>query len=126
MPVYRVIDKTTRKTVYAYSADLACDFAEYPLASFDHSQEVNIASDGSILPDSVRNVTKLEYLRRFTQNERIAIRTAAEGNAVLADYLAMLELAQDINLDDPDTVGAVQMLEAVGLIGAGRSAEILA
>lgn len=70
-------------------------------------------------------MTKLEYLRRFTQEERISIRTAAASNAVLADYMAMLELATDIDLSDSDTVSALAMLEQVGLIGAGRAAEIL-
>ena len=126
MPVYRVIRKSDRKTVYAYSNDVAVDFAEFPFADYDHVAEVAVRDDMTIAPDSVRNVTKLEYLRRFTQDERIAIRTGAATNPVLADYLAMLELAQDINLDDPDTVAAVQMLEAVGLIGTGRAAEILA
>lgn len=126
MPVYRVIRKSDRRTVYAYSNDVAVDFAEYPFADYDHVVEVNVRDDQTIAPDPVRNVTKLEYLRRFTQAERVAIRTAAATNPVLADYLAMLELAQDVNLDDPDTVAAVQMLEVVGLIGAGRTAEILA
>jgi hypothetical protein len=72
------------------------------------------------------NLTKLEYLRRFNQDERIAIRSAAEVSPQLQDYLAMMELAQDIDTDDADTIGAVTMLEQVGLIGAGRAAEILA
>lgn len=126
MPVYRVIRKSDRRTVYAYSNDVAVDFAEYPFADYDHVAEVNVREDQTIAPDPARTVTKLEYLRRYTQTERIAIRAAAAQNAALADYLQMLELAQDINLDDPDTVAAVQMLEAVGLVGAGRTAEILA
>ena len=70
-------------------------------------------------------LSKLEYLRRFTVNERVAIRAAAAANPVLADYLAMLELAQEINLRDTDTIAAVNMLEQAGLIGTGRAAEIL-
>ena len=70
-------------------------------------------------------MTKLEYLRRFTQEERITIRTVAASNPVLADYMALLELAQEVDTNDPDTQAAVQMLEAAGLIAAGRGAEIL-
>ena len=73
-----------------------------------------------------RIVTKLEYLRRFNQDERIAIRAAAEASPQLQDYMALLELSGEISLDDPDTVAAVNMLEMVGLIAAGRAAEILA
>ena len=47
-------------------------------------------------------------------------------HTVLADYLQLMELAQEINLDDPDTVAAVQMLEQSGLIAAGRAVEVLA
>lgn len=72
-----------------------------------------------------RIVTKLEYLRLFRQDERIAIRSAAATYPPLLDYMALLELSEEINLDDVDTIGAVQMLEAFGLIVAGRAAEIL-
>jgi hypothetical protein len=44
---------------------------------------------------------------------------------VLADYMALLELAQEVDTNDPDTQAAVQMLEAAGLIAAGRGVEIL-
>ena len=73
-----------------------------------------------------RIVTKLAYLRKFTGEERVTIRTAAKSNVVLEDYLALMELADEVNLDDPDTVAAVGMLEAVGLLATGRAAEILA
>lgn len=126
MSVFRVIRKTDRKTVYAYSNDIAVDFAEYPFADFDHVAEVVVREDQTIAPDPARTVTKLEYLRRFTQVERMTIREMAKTNPMLEDYLQMLELAQDIGLDDPDTVAAVQMLEQAGLVGAGRTVEILA
>lgn len=73
-----------------------------------------------------RTLTKLEYLRRFTQQERVGIRTAAKTEPVLEDYLALLDLAQEVSLDDPDTVAAVTLLELSGLIAQGRAAEILA
>ena len=73
-----------------------------------------------------RIITKLAYLRRFNQDERIAIRAAAEVSPQLQDYMALLELSEEISLDDPDTIAAVNMLEMVGLIAAGRAAEILA
>lgn len=73
----------------------------------------------------VTKLTKLEYLRRFTQDERIAIRQAASASPVLDDYLRLLELAEDVTLTDPDTMAAVAMLEAVGLLVAGRAEEIL-
>lgn len=69
--------------------------------------------------------TKLEYLRRFTQGERIAIRGAAKVSPELEDYMELLSEASEVRSDDPDIIGALTMLETVGLIGAGRAQEIL-
>ena len=70
-------------------------------------------------------LTKLQYLRRFTSDERVAIRQAAKTEPVLEDYLSMLELADEIDTADVDTVAAVNMLEQSGLLSAGRVSEIL-
>jgi len=118
---WKVEERLTGNVVYAYGADAPDHFDLYPLDTYNHTLVPDVAS-----PPPERIITKLEYLRRFTSNERIAIRTAALSNAVLNDYMALLELAQEVNLDDPDTVSACQMLEQAGLIGAGRAAEILA
>ena len=73
----------------------------------------------------VRSLSKLEYLRRFTAQERIAIRTVAKTDPVLEDFMVLMDLATEINLDDPDTVSGLHMLEAAGLLDQGRAAEIL-
>lgn len=75
---------------------------------------------------TVRVMTKLEYLRLFTGEERVGIRAAAKVSPVLEDYLALLELSGEISLDDPDTIAALNLLEMSGLIAAGRASEILA
>lgn len=76
--------------------------------------------------EPVREVqlTKLQFLRRFTTAERIAIRSST--NPVIVDFMQLLDLAQDVRLDDPDTVAGVNYLETLTLIGEGRAAEILA
>lgn len=71
-------------------------------------------------------LSKLEYLRRFTSEERVTIRQAAKVTPVLEDYLSLLELADEINTGDADTIAAVNMLEQAGLIAQGRAAEVLA
>ncbi len=83
-----------------------------------------MTEEAPIVPTGV-TLTKLEYLRRFTQAERITIRTVAETNPILADYMELLNIATEVNTNDPDTVAAVHMLEAVGLIATGRAKEIL-
>ena len=81
-------------------------------------------------PHAERNISGVQYLRRFTQAERITIRAAASQSPELDDYLKLLDItiAQGgvINLNDPDTIAAVGLLEALGLIAPGRAAEVLA
>jgi hypothetical protein len=82
--------------------------------------------EGLVVAYLKTNITKLEFLNRFTAEERITIRTVAQTNPAIADYLAMLDAAQDVSLIDARTIGGAQALEAAGLIGEGRAAEILA
>jgi Tfp pilus assembly protein PilN len=71
-------------------------------------------------------ITKIEYLRRFTQAERVAIRVAAESNHIVNDYVELLNATATLHLDDPDVIAGVNQLEQAGLLVAGRAAEILA
>lgn len=68
-------------------------------------------------------ITKLQFLRRFTAEERIAIR--ASSDPIIVDFMALLDLAEEVRVDDPDTTAAVAYLTAMGLLAAGRDAEIL-
>lgn len=68
-------------------------------------------------------LTQLAFLRRFTPEERIAIR--ASTDPVVQDFLHLLGL-QDIRLDDADTIAGVGYLESLGLLAAGRAAVVLA
>lgn len=116
-----VENRITGEVAYAYGADQPDHFGTFPLEQFNHIWQKEVES--APVP---RTITKLEYLRRFTTDERVTIRAAAVSNPVLDDYLKLMELAQEINLDDQDTVAAVQLLEQAGLIATGRAAEILA
>ena len=71
-------------------------------------------------------LTRREFIKRFTAVEYGAIKAAASQNVTLDYYWQMLMLAEYVTLSDPDTVAGVQMLEQAGLIGSGRSTEILA
>lgn len=87
-------------------------------------------ADFSPYANAERNISGVQYLRRFTQAERIRIRDAAAQSPELDDYLKLLDatIAQGgvINLNDPDTIAAVGLLEAVGLLASGRATEVLA
>jgi hypothetical protein len=71
-------------------------------------------------------LTKFEFLNRFTQAERVSIRTAAASNAELYDFMQMLEISGEVQLNNPSTQAGIAFLEAGSLIAVGRAAEILA
>jgi hypothetical protein len=77
-------------------------------------------------PPVVDELNKIDFLRLFTQAERIAIREAAADNPLISDYQHMLDAATVVRLSDPDIQTGVPLLELGGLIGAGRAAQILA
>jgi len=76
-------------------------------------------------PPPVDELHKVDFLRLFTQAERIAIRQAAKLNPVVEDYQAILDAATIIRLSDADIQEGVPELEDAGLIGPGRAAQIL-
>ena len=124
MATFIVTDKLTGAETYRYSADTPIEWVGMEFVTHHHA--VMFASEEvTDVPVVAMTWTKLEYLRRFTQDERIAIRTAAKQVPALDDYLELLALATEVRSDDPDIVGALAMLEAGGLIGAGRAQEIL-
>ena len=77
-------------------------------------------------PPPVDELNKVDFLRLFTQAERIAIRQAATAHPTIADYQAMLDAATIVRLSDPDMQVGVPMLELGGLLDPGRAAQILA
>lgn len=71
-------------------------------------------------------LTHRTFLKRLTATEFKAIRQAAKNDADVDMFMYLFERSQEIDLNDPDTVSGVQMLEAKSLLAAGRAAEILA
>lgn len=126
------MDITTSVTSAAHLAALQKALAAYNAAngaSLDQPafvQKLVLGQlDGLVAAYLKTDLTNLDFLTRFTQAERIAIRTAAQSNAAVADYLAMQDAAGSITLTDQRTIDGVNALEAAGLIGAGRAAKIL-
>lgn len=78
-------------------------------------------------PTAPKNaITVLAFRSRFTQAEKQAIYTAAKTSVDVQIWLDDLAVATEVILDDARTMAGVQAMESVGLISAGRSAEILA
>jgi len=68
-------------------------------------------------------ITRLEFLRRFTPEQRIAIR--ASQDPVIIDGNELLALAEEVRLDDPDTVRLVNYMVQQGLITQADADQIL-
>lgn len=87
-------------------------------------------------PPAPRHITRLAFRQRFTQAELIGIEIAClddpsapiqqrQQAAALRVMQRQVAEAAFIDLDRPDTRAGVQQLEAAGLIGPGRAAQIL-
>lgn len=81
-------------------------------------------------------ITRLAFRNRFTQAEKVALEIAAlddpaapmaqrQLSAAIRASMADTAAAAFIELGRPDTRAGVQMLEAGGLLAAGRALEIL-
>lgn len=77
-------------------------------------------------PDELRKVwTAYEFLTRFTQQERSALRTASQTDDLVADFSQLLTAAQEVISDDPVTVQAMDYLVYAGYITNERKNQIL-
>ena len=70
-------------------------------------------------------ITRLEFLRRIPAQVRIAIRQAAAVDPVIADGLQLIDLAEEIRTDDPDTVALVGYLQQQGYLTTAQAAAVL-
>lgn len=98
MPSFAVISKATGQEVYRYQYEAPVEFEGYPFAGF---------------------------LKRFTQDERIAARDLARTDARIEDFMHLLDRAEEVRSDDPDTLGGLARLTELGVLAEGRMAEIL-
>lgn len=78
-----------------------------------------------------RRVTKLDFINKFTDQEYVNILGATKQSLIVEAWWKKFELSTpnldgtSVDLDDARTIAGIQGLEAMGLIGEGRAAEIL-
>jgi hypothetical protein len=84
-------------------------------------------------PTADRWVHRSAFKRRFTAEERIAIKAAetdnnvpAEARARLADFRDILDSTERVFLDDLDVIAGLAFLVQLGLLASGRPAQIRA
>ncbi|KAF0119459.1 MAG: tail sheath protein [Rhodospirillaceae bacterium] len=65
-------------------------------------------------PSASALLPKLAFLRRFTQEERIAIRAQGKTDPVIKDFWLLLDLADTVDVTDPGMVQTIRYLEHPG------------
>ncbi len=122
MPTYRVVDKTTNKTVYAYGAEAPVGFAEYPFADYHHVVEVAVRVDGTIdANDPRKRVTKRAFWNRFPAYNEMAMRAVMTAGSpqMLAAALERLKSRVDaspfVDLALQETIDGVSWLASAGV-----------
>lgn len=76
-------------------------------------------------PIKITILTPYEFLKRFTSEERKAIKAATFTNPDIDDLWTMFTVAKDIDLRNTDTTEGVNALESAGILATGRASEIL-
>lgn len=77
-------------------------------------------------PPVPQMLTALDFRRRFTMEEKVAIYTVAKTEVALQVFLDDLAVSTFVDINDPITQAGVQMLEQAGVLAVGRANEILA
>lgn len=130
MTTYTVTNKQTGAVVYRYASDAPVEWTGMGFDTHDHTPEVEEITDVIPRMETSRRLTKLAFIGRLGNDFR-NILSAAKARVDVEMFVKMLDWATpdadgtSVDLDDPRVAGALQMLEAGGLIGSGRAQEIL-
>jgi hypothetical protein len=68
----------------------------------------------------------LEFMEKFTTEERIALRTFAKSDVLAEDWLDLLKAANEVRMDDPRTRAGLDYMVLKGVLSQARVDEILA
>lgn len=72
-----------------------------------------------------REITKLQYMERFTDQELQDIYTAAKTFVAIEVWLEKFKATTQVDLNDPRILAGLQALETAGLLASGRAQEIV-
>lgn len=72
-----------------------------------------------------RILTKKEFLKKFTPEEYGKIKSATATDTTVDYYWQLFTLAEELDMEDADTIVGINLLEQAQLIGIGRAHEIL-
>ncbi|WP_072281636.1 hypothetical protein [Rappaport israeli] len=102
--------------------------AEADLMTLTEAEKISAFTWDVLEQDYIKpsKITKLAFVRRFSDEEYHALAQARSQNPQLAGWWEKLNFALNINLADQETITGIYFLEKMGLIGKGRAAQILA
>jgi hypothetical protein len=123
MSIYIVTRKSDQVEVYRYSNDTPVEWVGMEFATHDHTPQLDPVIEPP--PAPVLEWARLDFLRRFTMAERIAIRSARVTDPILNDFFSLLETADTVHSNDPDTLAGMGYLVQQGHITAARRDAIL-
>jgi hypothetical protein len=98
----------------------------YAVVDTDTGKLLKVTTKDPDIPNPSRIMTHLAFMKRLTTEERVAISSLEDSQPLIRDWAKMFSMAEEINLDDPDLVQGLYGLEQMGLLAAGRAAEVLA
>ena len=95
----------------------------YRVTTYDDGMVIRVFESQGTPPAVVRPLSRLEFLRRFTAPERVAIRQSTDP--YVQDFYHLLDAAAEVRVDDPDTVAGLAYLAQIGLLTQARADAIL-
>lgn len=121
-----IVSTSYARVTYAPGADVSQEDAK--VRAIAQAAWTGVAPITPILSTPQQVVSPVEFARLFTPNERIAIRTAAAANSMLADFYALLQLANVVHLTDPDVIAGLTAMTLTNppLLTVDRKNAILA
>ncbi len=123
MSTYIVTRKSDGAEVYRYGSEAPIEWVGMGFATHDHTAEPDPVEPA--LPTQAYEWPRLDFLRRFTMAERIAIRAARVTDPILNDFFSLLESADNVRSANADTQAGMGYLVQQGHITATRRDEIL-
>lgn len=95
----------------------------YRVTTYDTGVVVRVFESGAPPAPIAPPLSPLAFLRRFTADERVAIR--ASTDPYVQDFYYLLDKAAEVRLDDPDVVAGMSYLVACGMLSQARADAIL-
>jgi hypothetical protein len=130
MAIYSVVRKADSVEMWRYQApapteNLSAEYPTWPFAIYSHVEYFETPPPPTTVYGGRRTLTHLEFMSLFTADERVAIRAAGASNPYVYDFLELMQLSQEIDVDDPRTQVGVMTLEQMAVIAAGRAEKVL-